>query len=63
MKPLGKVSVRSLVLDPMNPRLPEKEQGRSQAAILAYLNEHDVLDELIDSYITNGFFENEPCSL
>lgn len=60
MKSLGPISVNDLVLDPVNPRLPEKQQGGSQADILKYLDEHDVLMELVDSYLSNGFFENEP---
>ena len=60
MKALARISVNDLVLDPSNPRLPENQQGGSQVAILQYLDEHDVLAELIDSYISNGFFENEP---
>jgi hypothetical protein len=60
VKPLGRVEVQNLILDPQNPRLPEKQQGGNQASILKYLDENDVLDELIDSYIANGFFENEP---
>jgi hypothetical protein len=59
MRNLGPVPVDSLLLDELNPRLPEHEQGGSQAEILAYLFEHDVLTELADSYLTNGFFPNE----
>lgn len=60
MEPLNeKVEVASLLLDPENPRLPEDLQGAEQPEILAYLFEHDVLTELVDSYITNGFFPNE----
>lgn len=60
MEPLkDKVEVASLLLDPENPRLPEDLQGADQPAILAYLFEHDVLTELVDSYVTNGFFPNE----
>lgn len=54
-----RVPVRDLMLDPLNPRLPEEVQDQPQAAILAYLYEHDVLNELAESYITNGFFPNE----
>jgi hypothetical protein len=54
-----KVDVASLLLDPENPRLPEELQGGAQRDILAYLFEHDVLTELVDSYIANGFFPNE----
>src|SRR5215213_7171127 len=60
MQALPKIRVEDLVLDPKNPRLPENQQGGSQVEIFKYLNEHDVLDELIDSYISNGFFDNEP---
>jgi len=60
MQALARISVDDLVLDPKNPRLPENQQGGSQVQILTYLNEHDVLDELVDSYISNGFFDNEP---
>ncbi len=48
-----------LELDPENPRLPEEVQGAPQAEILAYLFEHDVLTELAESYLINGFFANE----
>lgn len=54
------VNVREFDLDPDNPRLPEDVQGGSQAQILTYLFENDVLEELIDSYLTNGYFESEP---
>lgn len=51
--------VVELLLDPLNPRLPEDIQGGTQSEILAYLFEHDVLTELAESYIANGFFPNE----
>ena len=35
-------------------------QRRPQAEILAYLDEHDVLDEFIESFVANGYFRNEP---
>jgi hypothetical protein len=56
----GGVQVGKLDLDPENPRLPEEIQHREQHEILAYLEENDVLEELVESYISNGFFENEP---
>jgi hypothetical protein len=52
--------VADLDLDPDNPRLPEKVQGADQDVILQYLYENDVLEELIDSYLANGYFESEP---
>lgn len=60
MKSLGNTPVTHFLLDDQNPRLPEHKQGATQTEILQYLHEHDVLDELIDSYIENGFFANEP---
>lgn len=60
LKTIDDVPVEELVLDPKNPRLPEAVQGRPQAEILAYLDEHDVLDELIESFVANGYFRNEP---
>lgn len=60
MRQLEPLKVEGLRLDPMNPRLPERQQGGTQVEILRYLNEHDVLDELIDSFLANGFFVNEP---
>ena len=49
-----------LILDPLNPRLPEELQGGSQPEILIYLFENAVLDELARSFINNGFFQHEP---
>ncbi|WP_127792576.1 hypothetical protein [Agromyces sp. LHK192] len=55
-----RINVVELDLDPANPRLPEEVQHSGQAEILTYLWENDVLEELIDSYLTNGYFESEP---
>ncbi|TCC20092.1 hypothetical protein [Kribbella speibonae] len=61
MQPLDqRLSVSDLDLDPENPRLPEELHGSEQHAILRYLYENDVLEELIDSYLSNGYFESEP---
>lgn len=49
----------SLRLDPQNPRLPEDRLGADQDEILSYLFQHEVLSELADSYVTNGYFPNE----
>lgn len=54
------IDVRTLDLDPNNPRLPEEVQGGSQEDLLTYLWENDVLEELIDSYLANGYFQSEP---
>lgn len=54
------VAVNELLLDPKNPRLPEELQGADQAIILRYLYDEAVLDELIQSFSDNGYFEHEP---
>src|SRR5690349_3725474 len=54
------IDVDTLDLDPSNPRLPEEIQGKPQAEILTYLWENDVLEELVDSYLANGYFQSEP---
>ena len=35
-------------------------RGRIGKEIGEYLDSHDVLDELIDSFVANGFFATEP---
>ncbi len=54
------VAVADLRLDPDNPRLPEDLQGTDQQRLLRYLSDETVLDELIQSFADNGFFEHEP---
>jgi hypothetical protein len=54
------LDVELLDLDPQNPRLPEEVQGSSQPVILTYLYENDVLEELMDSFISNSYFPVEP---
>jgi hypothetical protein len=49
-----------LHLDAENPRLPEHLLHGDEAEILAYLFENDVLDELAESFLDNGYFEFEP---
>lgn len=55
----ARLSYAELLLDPLNPRLPEELQGRSQPEILEYLATNAGLDELARSYINNGFFQHE----
>ncbi|WP_139200005.1 hypothetical protein [Curtobacterium sp. MCBA15_008] len=55
-----KLVTRDLLLDPENPRLPEDLVGKSQSAMLEYLVENDVLEEIAESIFLNGFFPNEP---
>lgn len=54
------LDVELLDLDPQNPRLPEEVQGSSQPVILTYLYENDVLEELMDSFVSNSYFPVEP---
>ena len=54
------VAVESLKLDTKNPRLPERVRGSSQSEILQYLYNRAVLDELAQSYMDHGYFQNEP---
>lgn len=60
MKRVDQVDVSTLLLDPQNPRLPEDLDDRSQSALLSYLYDHDVLQEITSSYLANGYFESEP---
>lgn len=60
MRNIGPVPTDTLLLDPENPRLPERIQGGSQDELLEYLFDNDVLDELAASFVANGYFDNEP---
>jgi hypothetical protein len=59
-KNLQSLPVGSLHLDRLNPRLPEDQQGRSESEILSYLYDKEVLEELAQSMVDNGFFTHEP---
>lgn len=54
------IPISDLRLDPLNPRLPEELNEAPQGEILAFLDEHEVLDELAQSFVDNGYFEHEP---
>lgn len=60
MRPIGNVPVAKLLLDPLNPRIPEDLRERPQDELLRHLFDNDVLDELATSLVTNGYFDNEP---
>ncbi|GGO72161.1 hypothetical protein [Nocardioides deserti] len=60
MRDIGVVPLDLLLLDPMNPRIPEALQNQEQEVILQHLFDNDVLDELASSFLENGYFENEP---
>jgi hypothetical protein len=62
---IREIPVERLLLDPLNPRLPEGLVGRkrgasAQAVLLDYFSTHGVLDELAASFVDNGFFATEP---
>lgn len=54
-----RIPVASLDLDPLNPRLVVPE-GASQFELLSLLYEVEALDELVPSFLENGYFEEEP---
>ena len=57
---IQQIPFENLLLDDKNPRLPERLRSQSQSEILRYLHEQGVLEELAQSYLDNGFFQNEP---
>lgn len=57
---LEQLSVAQLHLDKFNPRLPEELRGAAESEILRFLYENEVLDELAQSMLDNGFFRHEP---
>lgn len=57
---IKQIPVEQLRLDPANPRLPEGMDGTVSTNVIQYYWDHYVLDELIDSYRENGYFEQEP---
>ncbi len=56
----SRIGVKSLRLDSQNPRLPENLQGSGQTELLDYLYNNATLDELIMSFVDNGYFGHEP---
>ena len=52
--------VSLLHLDSQNPRLPEEAQGKSEEELLNVLYKEFFLDELADSMVENGYFDEEP---
>ena len=55
-----RIPVGSLLLDGENPRLPERLHGGTPSALVKFLYEQGVLEELAQSYLDNGFFQHEP---
>ncbi len=58
-KPVRPELVSDLLLDPENPRL-RLPQNPSQKTILLQLYEEHRLEELMASFVTNGYFDEEP---
>jgi len=54
------IDVNKLRLDPENPRLPEGMDGTVSEKVVEYYIDNYVLDELVDSYIESGYFQQEP---
>jgi ParB-like nuclease domain len=53
------INIDKLRLDPLNPRLVT-EAGASEATLLAKLYAEESLDELVPSFLENGYFTEEP---
>jgi hypothetical protein len=54
-----RINIEDLDLDPQNPRLVVGPKP-SQADLIETLYESEALDELVTSFIENGYFEEEP---
>jgi hypothetical protein len=54
------IEVEKIHLDRENPRLPESMRGKTESEILDHLWHHEVLIELVQSMLANGFFLQEP---
>lgn len=59
-RPLLNISVENLLLDPLNPRLPEDIQGKSENDICYALYRFFDIEELAYSMAENGYFDEEP---
>lgn len=59
-RPQFNIPTVSLLLDPLNPRLPRDAKGKKQEEILVILKRDFDLDELALSIAANGYFDEEP---
>ncbi len=59
-KAFERIQVTQLMLDHQNPRLPEGANKWSVSDIVAYFKDYYALDEIIESMLNNGFFQQEP---
>lgn len=53
------IAIQDLALDPRNPRIVV-EPNASQETLMRYLYERESLDELVMSFVENGYFPEEP---
>lgn len=58
--PIDDWSVESLLLDSENPRLPPSKRTLSQEELLTLIVRTYTVSELMDSFVTNGYFDEEP---
>jgi hypothetical protein len=56
---MKRLDVKDLDLDPLNPRLVVPAEV-SQSDLLTLLHDEEGLDELVPSFLENGYFEEEP---
>ncbi|MGM0578377.1 MAG: ParB N-terminal domain-containing protein [Myxococcota bacterium] len=54
------IPVERLALDLENPRLPEESDDWDESRTVAFLKDRHNLDEIIESMLSNGFFQQEP---
>lgn len=59
-KPQLNISYKSLFLDTLNPRLPEKIQGKPEEDLLKFIKKAYYLEELAQSMSVNGYLDEEP---
>ena len=59
-RPQYDILTDNLLLDPLNPRLPNEVKGKGQDQLLAVLKRDFDLEELAYSISENGYFDEEP---
>jgi len=53
------LTITHLYLDPLNPRLPEADEGMSQPRLLVELVEHEKIYELAKEFVEKGYYPTE----
>ncbi|TAJ75995.1 MAG: hypothetical protein EPO42_13620 [Gallionellaceae bacterium] len=59
-RPQLNIPLDRLHLDVKNPRLPEEAQNKPEDDVLIHLFDHFDLEEISDSMVRNGYFDEEP---